>query len=553
MKPRQVVAFLTIISILGACTSGPATPEGSDGDKTIVHVPGVPDGLFSDPPAPHDLQPRLANRAAASAVVGPEGGRLVAEGPLGARFALVIPPGALALPTTITMTPLRSLGGLGLSREPEHVFGVELAPDGLRLITPAHLTTSPRAAIPEAGVATGSYHAHGEDAGLLLHEASASELTIEISHFSGYWSIWPIAIEDWRVLANDRQREIEERLVADVATVLGVEQQKQFMGVADEEPAGLQPAEILRGLLKKFDTEVLQNRLKLAKNGCVETELAIWAYTVYQHQLQLSVDATDLANTDLLRPIPQELLDLRWRLCLDEAYQRCVVTGDFAYLATFLLDLAHKAAALERPLSAAQEADGMDRLQRCGRWRVKIETWLLDQGAIGHEKREAVSEFDVKWQPAAGEFGLTGSKIEGSGDVEVTDSSWVFLGDPAPLTNFRTQVQASVRIDGLAFAYVGTYGMEPYPVELNLFVYPGAVEFDAHFATGPQHFEDGYFYGWRTIFNGGYAVGGTIKKGWEFEDRPFEATMDLSGEEPNAQIQGTRSARIEIVLEHTPS
>jgi hypothetical protein len=385
----------------------------------------------------------------------------------------------------------------------------------------------------------------------MLYEATGSELNLEVAHFSGYWMIWPLKMEDSRIFANDRQADVERRLQNQLAVLFAFRRLRELFGL---EVAKLDV--VLRNLLPEFEREVLDGRLALAGDGCAEARLAMEAFLAYDRQLQLIVADDRALYDEFKRPIPPALWTLAWNLCLDEEYERCAALGEFPRLVAFLWTQGRQRDFAGLPLSTEEINDGLDRLQRCGRWRVTIDAWSLDQGAIGRVERETVSEFELSWKPGEGgpeedTFRLVTSKIEGSGDPEVKKYTMVFLGDAVRQANFQTAGPATARIEGMAFEQpIGTADMEPVPRELRLFVFPGTLQLD-RFSYPPQHIEVDMWPGGHAIF-GDYVSAFTIAKGWQFSARPFKATVELDGREPYAQIQGTRSARLEITLEHTP-
>jgi hypothetical protein len=120
MKARRLIASVLLLVVALACTdrtptSVPATPTP---DASLIGSLLGATGLLKCSNLPY---------ASNTQTIGPLGGVLQA-GP----HSLVIPPGALLHPTTITMTAPTGLG----------VNAVKFQPAGLRFITPAALTMS---------------------------------------------------------------------------------------------------------------------------------------------------------------------------------------------------------------------------------------------------------------------------------------------------------------------------------------------------------------------------------------------------------------------------
>jgi len=87
------------------------------------------------------------------------GGSIQAQSANGTKFTLTLPANALLSPQEITLTPIKSIGGLpfkgGLAG------GVEIAPAGLRLAATASLRIAPSQPVPLAQETTFAYRARG--------------------------------------------------------------------------------------------------------------------------------------------------------------------------------------------------------------------------------------------------------------------------------------------------------------------------------------------------------------------------------------------------------
>jgi hypothetical protein len=125
--------------------------------------------------------------SAVSADLDATGGSFSATGADGTVFTLEVPPQALTSPETITLTPVSSVGGFPFSGG--FHTGVEIEPEGLRLLTPATLSIRPAAPLPLNQTLTYAYAKGGEDFILYprLNDA-ADVIQIPLFHFSGYGS-----------------------------------------------------------------------------------------------------------------------------------------------------------------------------------------------------------------------------------------------------------------------------------------------------------------------------------------------------------------------------
>ena len=171
MKATRLVVVALCLSLALACgehtpTAAPQAPEAS----LIGSLLG-PTGLLKCSALPS---------AQSTATIGPLGGSISA-GP----HTLVIPPGALLSPTTITMTVPTGLG----------VNAVKFQPEGLRFLTPAVLTMSysncsllgyllpKRIAYTDDNLRILSYL-------LSLDNLLSNRVTGKLNHFSDYVVAW---------------------------------------------------------------------------------------------------------------------------------------------------------------------------------------------------------------------------------------------------------------------------------------------------------------------------------------------------------------------------
>ena len=125
------------------------------------------------------LQLDLARRDTSE--VSPEsGGFLFAADAGGTTYSLSIPPGALASPQEISITPVTGVQGLPVGG---FAGGVQMDPDGLALLKPATLTIEPADSLPAQTSVFGWFGA-GSDFHFAPHHAGAP-LELSVTHFSG--------------------------------------------------------------------------------------------------------------------------------------------------------------------------------------------------------------------------------------------------------------------------------------------------------------------------------------------------------------------------------
>jgi hypothetical protein len=126
------------------------------------------------------VRPTLERSRAASAVIGPAGGTVVATGSDGTRFVLAIPPRALRTATTIALTPVKRIRGFPLTGRR---VAVQFSPDGLALLEPATLTMTLEHA-PRGSFAGFAYDGSGRDFTLDVVRRSGRRIVMSIEHFS---------------------------------------------------------------------------------------------------------------------------------------------------------------------------------------------------------------------------------------------------------------------------------------------------------------------------------------------------------------------------------
>ena len=129
-------------------------------------------------PNPVTVEVKMDETHASSMVISPDGGTLSAQGADGTKFTLTFPKYAISNDETITLTPITTIDGLpfigGL------VGGVQMSPEGLRLLQPATLTIES----PKTIAATGfeavafAYHQNGEGFYLKASEAKGNVLSL---------------------------------------------------------------------------------------------------------------------------------------------------------------------------------------------------------------------------------------------------------------------------------------------------------------------------------------------------------------------------------------
>ena len=247
MKLKFLLAAALLAVTIAACSPGNSTPSLSSSNPTPVltlsgTVPTPALTLTSSGQAPDakvvqavdpntkpiQLTTTLDDSHSATAIIGPDGGKLSAAGADGTRFTLEIPPKALEETIEVSMTPITAMDGIpwksGL------VEAVQLEPDGQTFYDYVTLTIEPASDIPVDQVipigASGADHS----AYIPNLDPKSKVLKLKLDHFSsaGATKGYLADIEPWRQrLGGD----VEARLQSIMSTEIARERQAALMGL----------------------------------------------------------------------------------------------------------------------------------------------------------------------------------------------------------------------------------------------------------------------------------------------------------------------------------
>lgn len=172
--------------LLSAAAGEPPLPSGDEPLTATIWLPMVVRyDLFTVQPARiRELEISLDATRAVSATITEGGGVLNAIDAMGTRFTLTLPPQALVVTTTVTMTPIK--GVIGLASGVRFAAGVHLEPEGQRLFQLATLTISPAVTIPFTRELPFTSAAGGQNAHSYPVASQPRTPTFTIGHFSEY-------------------------------------------------------------------------------------------------------------------------------------------------------------------------------------------------------------------------------------------------------------------------------------------------------------------------------------------------------------------------------
>ena len=318
-------------------------------------------------------QPRAATKT-----LPLEGGTLEATGADGTVYSLTIPPGALLLETTITMTPIVSIAGGDLPGG--SVLGVDLQPSGLRLYEFAELSIVPRNLSPTASIAGFSYEGDGDDLHRYPAALDAGRIRLHVIHFSGAGA--NICVELCPPPIDPPPQPITESQLEEL--------------IAQLDPHDLfyasRLAELLHGYYDLFiapDLSRMQQDCEYA-TGRIPKVLA-WSRT---NQLLLNEEGFENENQTIGNAVVGSVSN-----CWSEATEACLDPSN-AYEVGNLLQIARQA----QLLGGDPEVFDPSKVRRCsGLWSGTIaHEWRYDEDAdwndAGHSTRRTRLVRTQKWQ-----------------------------------------------------------------------------------------------------------------------------------------------------------
>lgn len=220
---------------------------------------GAPD-IFQKPANPITVTPLLdSSHSVQVAVSSAEGGIITVTGTDGTIFTLAIPPNALLSDEVITMTPIVSIGNIPLSGG--FAAGIDLQPQGLRLLVPATLTIASPTTAPPGQQWGFSYSASGTDFHIYPINLGAS-VTMNVLHFTGFG--WGMAPSLGSTLEAAIALKAEARLEQQAAQLTQQERARELNPDNPQTSLDPQYVENMATLLQEDYTDVVQPLLDAA-------------------------------------------------------------------------------------------------------------------------------------------------------------------------------------------------------------------------------------------------------------------------------------------------
>jgi hypothetical protein len=285
-------------------------------------------GVATPAPNPITVEVKLDETYASSAVISIDGGTLSAEGADGTKFTLTFPKDALSNDETITLTPITAIDGLPFSGG--LVGGVQMAPEGLRLLQPATLTIESPKTVAATGFETVAfaYHQNGEGLYLNPSEAKGNILTLEIWHFSGAAAAQgtpaEIQTQQQRVPSN-----AEDAFTQRMRDYLGRERQAQLLGQPTDPDLERTMGEFLREAYDRF----IAPQLPIALQDCEAARPILSKALGWLRQVQLLGygEQFQAENTAIMETMSQAIIN-----CYNKEYDKCVIDKKIEHRTTML-------------------------------------------------------------------------------------------------------------------------------------------------------------------------------------------------------------------------
>lgn len=386
----------------------------------IAEIDSDLETFLTAPPNPLDLSILTDEAAEKTTVIGPSGGTLKLKNAAGDAFVLTFPEGALLTSTRITAIPISE--STGLPEGAGQITGLVLQPDGLELAATATLEITPKTPIPPESRLHWGFYEDGKDAFLHIPVQDIDTIVIPIDHFSGAG----IGFADRVNLQLDRwaQTRVEDRLSTGIAEELRMDQ----AGLPDRDLGATMQA------IVQARAAVEEGRAAIALHPaatCSDIKDAIrtiMQVAVHVNHLAADGGASDDGSSDLL----WKLIHRGQTVCLDEALQVCLSTGDLEPLTAFAIEF-RRMAQLAGPKGAdtpENEMDGIDpevraAMERCGRYKLTVQAkghWIDGVGVYGDVNFKVEVPIRIKFTFSDNIFGY-----ELEGEAPATDVHLTFV------------------------------------------------------------------------------------------------------------------------------
>ena len=309
MKFRLLSGVFLLSMILSACQSTGTARTSSSGSRPINY-----EYVFNPPDDPASVDVSLDESSAAEALIPVEGGVLQATGTDGTQYTLEIPGDALLNETKIRLIPA-AVSGLPFGGE--QTYAAQLEPEGLFFNNYVTLTITPPQEIPLDEQIFFGYEGQGQDLIFAPPVVGSKDIKIDILHFSGY-GVTKGLLADPESVRDRLGGSAERRIQSRAAEMLGRERQRQLLGTGDSQAGDW--AEELKALMDQYQREVVDVRVAAAGESCAAGRLALQTVLGLERQKQL-LGMADGADGGLDQF--SGLMDTVAQVCIKEEYEMC--------------------------------------------------------------------------------------------------------------------------------------------------------------------------------------------------------------------------------------
>jgi hypothetical protein len=214
------------------------------------------------------------------------------------------------------MTPVASVSDLPISGG--QTYAVQLEPEGLFFNNFVVLTITPAQELPIDQQITFGYQKNGDGLVIAPPEVNAKEIKIQLLHFSGY-GVTKGLLADIEPVRQRLGGDAEARLQSLVAEQLTRERQEQLTGKNDSEGNSIDFAE----LFKLYEEQVVKPRLAAAGESCAAGRLALQTVLGLERQRQLlgisdGSGAFSQQMADLMKTVATVCVQEEYALCVEE-------------------------------------------------------------------------------------------------------------------------------------------------------------------------------------------------------------------------------------------
>lgn len=324
MKYRILAfAFISLL-VMTACrtTSNPAgadsSPNTANNTKSeVIGRTQVASSefayIFAESQVAININVALDQAQSVEGVIPLEGGVLTAVGTDGTTYTLEIPGDALLDEIRIVMTPVANVAGLPFGGE--QTYAIQLEPEGLSFNNFVTLTINPAQAIPLDQQIFFGYQGDGADIVLAPPVVNSNEIKIQMLHFSGY-GVTKGLLADTEPVRQRLGGVAEARLQSLVAEQLMWERQRQLLGQGESEDSPID----FESLFKQYEEQVVKPRLAAAGESCAAGRLALQTLLGLERQRQLlgigdESGAFGQQMADLMKVVA--------KVCVQEEYELC--------------------------------------------------------------------------------------------------------------------------------------------------------------------------------------------------------------------------------------